>query len=186
MGKLFRRIYYLLNRDRLERDLEDEMTAHREMMPSNRREAFGKALQLREESRDVWGWLWLDRLRQDFLYAARGFTRDRRFTLSAFAAIALAAGAAPAVFSVVDRSLFRDLRYIRARSCGHRPVRLGLVPCDQAHPGNRCPHRRGRYARRGCKAGNFRRSALDSRGRTRRHWRFGSFVATAPRVALRG
>ena len=32
MVKLFRRIHHLLNRKRLERELDDEMTAHREMM----------------------------------------------------------------------------------------------------------------------------------------------------------
>ena len=37
MRKLLRRIYYLLNRSRLEPDLEDEMAAHREMMPGDRR-----------------------------------------------------------------------------------------------------------------------------------------------------
>ena len=37
MRKLFRRIHHLLNRQRLERELDDEMSAHREMMPPERR-----------------------------------------------------------------------------------------------------------------------------------------------------
>jgi len=83
MRKLFRRIHHWLNRNRLERELDYEMTAHREMMPPGRRDAFGNTLRLHDESRDVWGWLWFDHLRQDLVYAARGFTRERRFTLSA-------------------------------------------------------------------------------------------------------
>ncbi len=76
MRKLFRRIHYLLHRRRLERQLEDEMAAHREMTAPGRRGAFGNTLRLREEIRDTWGWLWLDHLRQDLFYAARGFIRE--------------------------------------------------------------------------------------------------------------
>ena len=111
MRKLLRRIYYLLNRDRLQRELSEEMAAHREMMPPERRGEFGNTLYLQDESRDVWGWLWFDHLRQDVRFAVRGFVRDRRFTVSALGAICLAVGAATAVFSVVDRSLFRPLPY---------------------------------------------------------------------------
>lgn len=59
----------------------------------------------------------------DARFALRGFTRDRRFTLSALAAIALAVGGATAVFSVVDRSLFRPLPYHQ----GDRLVSVGVV-----------------------------------------------------------
>jgi hypothetical protein len=65
MRKLFRRIYYLLNRGRLEKELEEEMAAHRELMGAARRDAFGSTSQLREQTRDVWGWQWLDDFRQD-------------------------------------------------------------------------------------------------------------------------
>jgi predicted permease len=123
MGKLLRRIHYLINRERLERELDDEMSAHREMMPPERRGAFGKAIRFHDESRDLWGCLWVDHIRQDFTYAARGFTRDRRFTLSALAAISLAVGAATAVFSVVDRSLFRPLPYRQ----DDRLVSVGMI-----------------------------------------------------------
>ena len=123
MTRLFRRMYHLLHRTRLERELDDEMAAHREMMEPERRRAFGNTLRFHDQSRDLWGGLWLDHLRQDLIFAARGFSRDRRFTLSAFAAISLAVGAATAVFSVVDRSLFRPLPY----SDGNRLVSVGIV-----------------------------------------------------------
>jgi predicted permease len=71
----------------------------------------------------MWGWLWFDHVRQDLACAARGFTRDRRFTLSAIGAILLAVGTATAIFSVVDRSLFRPLPYVR----GDRLVSVQMI-----------------------------------------------------------
>ena len=62
MGKFLGRIYYLVNRERLARELADEMSVHREMMNAERRNAFGNQLRLHDESRDIWGWLWVDHL----------------------------------------------------------------------------------------------------------------------------
>src|SRR5215831_16847745 len=123
MRRLLRRIYYLFHRNRLEQELFDEMAAHREMMDPERRHAFGNTLRFHDQSRDLWGGLWFDHLRQDLILAARGFSRDRQFTLSALIAVLLAVGAATAVFSVVDRSLFRPLPY----KDGDRLVSVGIV-----------------------------------------------------------
>ena len=57
MRKSFRRIHFLLNRRRLEQELEDEMAAHREMMTADRHHAFGNTLQ---SSRTVSRFLGLD------------------------------------------------------------------------------------------------------------------------------
>ncbi len=123
MRKLLRRIHYLLNREKLERELEDELAAHRAMMPEEQRTQFGNALQLRERSRESWGWTWMDDLGQDGTYGWRGLRRDLRFSLSVLAALALSIGAATAVFSVVDRSLFRPLPYFN----GDRLVSVAIV-----------------------------------------------------------
>jgi putative ABC transport system permease protein len=53
----------------------------------------------------------LDILAQDLRYAMRGFVRSPTFTVAAILAIALGTGAGTAVFSVVDRILFRSLPY---------------------------------------------------------------------------
>ncbi|HYL74935.1 MAG TPA: ABC transporter permease [Bryobacteraceae bacterium] len=53
----------------------------------------------------------LDTLIQDLRYAARGFARNPMFTLTAVLAAALGIGATTAMFSVVDRILFRSLPY---------------------------------------------------------------------------
>ena len=58
MAEWLRRVWYLLNRGRLEDALQREMQTHRELMAEPAR--FGNTLQLRERSGDVWGWAWLD------------------------------------------------------------------------------------------------------------------------------
>jgi putative ABC transport system permease protein len=64
----------------------------------------------------------VDSVVQDIRYAARGFLRTPAFTIAAVLAIALGIGATTAVFSVVDRILFRALPY---RDAG-RLVSVGL------------------------------------------------------------
>ena len=65
----------------------------------------------------------MEALWQDLRYAARGFRRNPTFTLTAVLAVALGIGATTAVFSVVDRLLFRGLPYADAG----RLVSVGLV-----------------------------------------------------------
>src|SRR4051812_17701607 len=54
------------------------------------------------------GW-WIDTVLQDLRYALRGFRRNPLFTISVLVTVALGIGATTAVFSVVDRILFRAL-----------------------------------------------------------------------------
>jgi putative ABC transport system permease protein len=66
-------------------------------------------------------------LLQDLRYAARGLIRSPGFALTAIATAAIGIGAATAVFSVVDRILFRSLPYPAA----DRLVSVGmLAPLD--------------------------------------------------------
>jgi hypothetical protein len=53
----------------------------------------------------------LESLTQDLRYGVRGFARNPMFTLTAVFAAALGIGASTAVFSAVDRILFRSLPY---------------------------------------------------------------------------
>ena len=53
MMELLRRISYLWNRRRLEREMAEEMAYHREQMSPDRRTDFGSELRLREDARDL-------------------------------------------------------------------------------------------------------------------------------------
>jgi predicted permease len=92
MRKFGRRLYALFHRHRLQQELEDEMAAHREMMPIDRRPHFGNTLRLREEAADQWGWTWLDHFRQDIVYGARSLRRSPGFALTAIAVLSLGIG----------------------------------------------------------------------------------------------
>ena len=54
---------------------------------------------------------WIEHTLQDLRYALRGLRRNPAFALTALLAAAIAIGATTAVFSVVDRILFRSLPY---------------------------------------------------------------------------
>ena len=68
------------------------------------------------------GW-WIGTIMQDIHYAFRGFGRNPVFTISVLITVALGIGATTAVFSVVDRILFRPLPYADPS----RIVSLGMV-----------------------------------------------------------
>ena len=71
----------------------------------------GGAEQARQAYRERASLPWLDTLRHDARYAVRGFRRNPVFTVTAVITLALGIGATTAVFSVVDRILFRALPY---------------------------------------------------------------------------
>jgi putative ABC transport system permease protein len=71
----------------------------------------GGADQLRQAYRDRATLPWLENLLRDVRYALRGFQRNPVFAVTAILTLALGIGATTAVFSVVDRILFRSLPY---------------------------------------------------------------------------
>jgi len=107
MGEWLRRLWYLLNRRRFEKELQQDMDAHREMLGAPNR--FGNTLRLREDARDVWGWRWLDNIGQDLRYAFRTIRRNPAFTAVVVISLGLGIGANTALFSVFDAKFFRQL-----------------------------------------------------------------------------
>jgi predicted permease len=100
-GEIWRRIHFLLNRSRLERDLDDEMGAHRAMKQDGE-PRFGSPLKLREDARDVWGWGWWDHLVQDVTFGSRMLRKSPAFTLTAIAILALGVGINIAAFQILN------------------------------------------------------------------------------------
>ena len=101
MGEIWRRLWYLLNRSRFERELREEMEAHRAMQGGTG-PRFGNTLRLREAAGDEWGWRWLDRLVQDLRFAVRLLWRAPAFTLTVVAVLAIGVGLNLAAFQVID------------------------------------------------------------------------------------
>lgn len=106
-GKLARRLQALWHRGRMQRDLEEEMLAHREMMAEERRPHFGSTLRLREEAGDQWGWTWLDHLSQDLRYGMRSLRRSPGFACAAIAVLAVGIGVNLAELHVFNALLHR-------------------------------------------------------------------------------
>jgi predicted permease len=84
---------------------------------------FGGVERAREQCHEQRPGWWLGTVAQDVRYALRGFRRNPVFTVAVIATLMLGIGTTTAVFSVVDRILFRPLPYAH----DDRIVSLGLV-----------------------------------------------------------
>ena len=133
MRDLFRRLRYLLNYRRFDQELADDMEFHREMAAREGKGNLGNALHLREEARDAWGWLWVERLTQDLCYAARVLRKSPGFTLAAVFMLAIGIGVNVAVFGFFDLMVLRPLN-VKDPATLLRFHRRGLSPYAFALP----------------------------------------------------
>lgn len=109
MRELLRRIYYFLNRNRLQHELEQDMAVHREMLSPEQRKEFGNPTVLREHANAAWGLGWLERFLQDVRFGARILRRSPGLTSTAVIVLALGIGVNVTAFSFVDAIFFRPL-----------------------------------------------------------------------------
>ena len=117
------RLRALLERARVERELDEELRYHldREIERHVARglgldearaaaqRAFGNPTQHKEAVRDSWGWRWLDELGQDVRYAMRGVGRAPVFAVTVIATIALALGLNTTAFTIFDAYVLRPV-----------------------------------------------------------------------------
>jgi len=108
-------------------DQQTEANIRAGMSPEEaRRQAlieFGGVERTREQCREERPGYWLETFVQDLRYAVRGFRRNPTFSLTVVVTLMLGIGSTTAVFSVVDRILFRSLPY----GGSSRLVSVGLV-----------------------------------------------------------
>ncbi|HLY20691.1 MAG TPA: ABC transporter permease [Bryobacteraceae bacterium] len=115
MRELLRRLRFLLGRPEYERELEEEMAHHLAMLeengrlPAAARRQFGNLGSLREESRSMWTFAFLEQTAQDIRYALRMMAANPLFTATAALSLALGIGANTAIYSFLDAILMRSL-----------------------------------------------------------------------------
>ena len=133
----WRRLSFQWRRARLYNDLAEELAFHSSLRQRDNERAglspeaasdatsreMGNMTLAKEESRDMWSFVSIERLVQDIRYAVRMFARTPMFTCVAILSLALGIGGNAAMFSLVNTLLIRPLPYFQPEHL----IRIGGV-----------------------------------------------------------
>jgi predicted permease len=133
--RLWLQLQTLFRRNRNSQQLDDEIQFHLDqqiaenlaagMNPQEARytamRTFGNPTFLKEETRDTWGWIWLEQVGDDIRYAFRQLSKTPGFTATAVLTLALGIGANAAIFTLVNAVLMKNLPVADPKSL----VRIG-------------------------------------------------------------
>jgi predicted permease len=110
-------------RQERENDLERELRTDLELEAAEQQEkglsaeearyaaqrAFGNAILVKEEVREMWGWTWIGSCVQDLRFGSRILVKSPGITLAVVLSLALGLGATTALFSLLNSLLFKAL-----------------------------------------------------------------------------
>jgi hypothetical protein len=130
MKKLLRRIHYWVNRRRAAAELAEEIEFHRSLKQEHlersglpavdaakeSRKELGNTLRAREESRDVWGWTWIDDVLRDARYAARTIAKMPLVAAVVIVSLGVGIGVNSAVFSWIQALVLKPIPGVEAPS----------------------------------------------------------------------
>src|SRR5437660_12263853 len=121
--RLCRKVLFLLRRNVRDDELGEEMLLHVDLRAAKyqdrgmeagealktARRRFGNRTQLKETSRETWGWTRLDELVRNLRHSSRVLRKSPAFTTVAVLSLALGIGANTAVFSFVHAIVLKKL-----------------------------------------------------------------------------